>query len=173
MPMPLLAIPKLALLLALPAAELPSSIQQAQSLMVAQGTCEANWKELSPVQTYELPWGAKLWLVPCAQWSVNPATSVFVTFPHRLLPEGIITKPQFFVSYSKFMGGLFANNVIHNVRWNKETQSLEAAFNTNGSDFCGSRSRYEWNRGTQVFDVKEIWKQDNCENAEARWERVL
>lgn len=156
-----------------PATTLPAPIQEAQELLYKQRTCEARWPEL--MQTYgvvhsDLGNGYEIWFVPCANWNINVEWSAYVTIRESSHPDGFITNPLQFLSYSSLEKvpevkgelGLYGANVIHNIHWDPKTKTLLARFNGNHSDNCGSISRYRWNEDRQKLIALEIVKRDEC-----------
>lgn len=156
------------------ATELPAPIVRAQELLVAQGECEARWPELARdlgVGVHDLDHGRRLYLVPCAFWAHNPASTAYLVVPERTHPDGFIVKPQHFLAWSPDQGGLYATNLLHNVAFDPETRRLGARFHRNGFAHCGQMAIYEWRSGQQNFRLARLIRQDDC-RAAAPWTDV-
>jgi hypothetical protein len=154
---------------------LPPPVLAAQKLMVDQGDCEKTWPSLyeatdapSPI---ELGQGVKLWLAPCAQWAYNLDFAAYVTIPESSRPEGYITKQLFFVNYSPFKK-IYAENVVHNLRFDPATGVATARYFLDRHDFCGTRAQYRWDAGQQTFSLVELAAQDDCGHPDAPWVKI-
>ena len=153
------------------AGNLPAAIESAQKLLVSQGECEASWNEIAPPTSYDLGHGYKVWFIGCAQWSYNIDNTVFITIEEKSQPEGFLTKELYFINYSPYRK-LFAENAIHNFQFDPITKNLTSEYFYQGSGICGTRARYSWNETNQDFGVQEIWKQEDCRNPSAPWEKI-
>jgi len=148
---------------------LPLALAQSQALLVSQGTCEAGWRELGggPRQ-YPLGEGVILWLVPCAEWSVNLESAVYLELPAE--GDKDLFRPVLFLDYDPYQG-LHAGMVSYNVRFDANTQSLYSYQYFLADGACASSARYDWSPGPQRFQAVKILKNDVCQGGE-RWEQV-
>lgn len=153
---------------------IPGAIVAAQNLMVQQGNCEADWQSRFaevPFTPFDLGNGAHLWILPCANWAYNMDSTIYATFDEPSLPEGVLAKQIFFVSYSPYQS-LFAENVAHNVRYDSATRTIETRTFISDQDYCGAAASYSWNSDQQNFTLQKLFKQDDCKNPSSAWQQI-
>lgn len=153
---------------------LPAVVVASQELLVAQGICEARWEEIASavgIEKHAVGAGTEILLVPCANWAGNLAWSIYAKIDEASRADGAIVKPQFFLTYNRFQK-LMANNVIYNISWNDEEETLVAEYHASLQAECGSRALYKWNQSQQAFVVQKLLKKDSC-RPEGSWETLI
>ncbi len=152
--------------------ELTPSIQTALENSVHFGECQAEFItevemiDLQPISdsTHNIVF------VPCAQWAHNLRWMAFlVIFDENDSENVVFQKPLYFTHYSQAMGPQ-STNYIENFNWDPEHKQLMSRKYLNGHAHCGEMALYEYNINLQEFVVKQIIKNDNCEDPSAKWQ---
>ena len=152
-------------------AEIPQIIQEEMALKVERQQCQQQWVDLTEEYLeFEIPnTSQSILAIPCSNWGLNMDWSLFFISKNGKGRASFV-KPLSFIRYESNVG-IYADDMLSNIRWNKDLLELVSEKKFQSSGVCGETAGYIWDAKAQKFRLKGSIKRDNCKNS-GPWDKL-